>query len=106
MYSKQRRRFSQDLKQKAVHASFESPESVGTVAAKLELHPDLLSRWRRQMAGREDDKEADFSGLTPPARSNASLEREVRRLKKRLERQKLENEIPKKAKEYFAKNRK
>lgn len=106
MYSKQCRRFSQDFKKKAVQASFESPESVGTVAAKLELHPDLLSRWRRQMAGRENDKEPDFSKLTPPARSNASLEREVRRLKKSLERQKLENEILKKATEYFAKNRK
>lgn len=106
MYRKKRRHFSQDFKHKAVWASFESPESVEAVAAKLELHPDLLSKWRRQMAGREDDKEPDFSKLTPPARSNASLEREVRQLKKRLKRQTLENEILKKATEYFAKNRK
>lgn len=106
MSRKMRRFFSQEFKQKAVQASFESPESVEVVAAKLGLHPVLLSRWRRHLGGQEDDKDPDFNTLAKPTRSNVSLEREIRQLKKRLERQKMENDILKKATEYFAKNRK
>ncbi|MDT8408792.1 MAG: transposase [Wenzhouxiangellaceae bacterium] len=60
MSIKMRRFCSQEFKQEAVQASFESPDSVAAVAAKLEFHPELLSRWKRQMARRKDDKEPDF----------------------------------------------
>lgn len=101
-----RRSFSEDFKRKAVDQSFETPETVQAVAGKLGIHPVLLSRWRTQMAPRREDPESKLDEVETPQRSNTSLERENKRLKKQLDRARMEVEILKKAREHFAKRQK
>lgn len=96
-----RRRYSAAFKFKAVQQSIDSGETLAAIADKLGINPGLLSRWRRELTMRKKPKgEVRNQG---PEKSLADLERENRRLKKRLERVELENEILKKANEYFDK---
>lgn len=102
MKVRQRRRFSAEFKRSAVEKSLHSQRSVREVAATLGVHPNMLSRWRCELTKRKENDPA----LVPnegPEKSSKELARENRRLKKKLERAELENEILKKANEHFAK---
>lgn len=103
MKYKPRRRFSDTFKREAVEASLSTTETQAHVAGRLGIRPNQLSRWRREwiMAKKTSDKTVENTG---PEKSLQELEREVARLKKQLERKELENEILKKAQEYFAKH--
>ena len=103
MNYKQRRHYSDEFKCEAVQASLASPQTLRVTAGKLGIHPSLLSRWRREwiVAKKSSPKAVRNTG---PEKSVQDLEREVARLQKQLDRAKLENDILKKADEYFAKH--
>jgi transposase len=87
------------FKEAAVRQSLSSPDTVKSVAQKLKINPALLSRWRTQLTSfKYTKKPLNNSG---PDKSHADLAREIRALKKKLERVELENDILKKAKEFF-----
>lgn len=102
MKVKRNRRFSAEFKQAAVEQSLRSRESLRVVAGKLGVHPDLLSRWRCALTKRDEQDPAPMPNEGPD-KNAAALARENRKLKKKLERARLENEILKKANEHFAK---
>lgn len=102
MRFKTRRTHSRDFKIHAVRESLNSAEPLGVIAARLCISAKLLSRWRSELTKRTDADPAPVENQGPD-KSAEALERENRKLKKRLERVKLENEILKKANEHFAK---
>jgi len=96
---KSRRNFDKEFKIMAVELSESPSSSVKQVAMELDLHPDLIYRWRRQMKQRG---ERSFPGkgkqdLTPQ-------EAEIARLKKELREVEIERDILKKAVRIFSKN--
>jgi transposase len=97
-----RRQFSAEFKRAAVENSLRSERSVREVAATLGVHPNMLSRWRCKLTQREENDSAAVPNEGPD-KSAKELARENRKLKKKLERAELENEILKKANEHFAK---
>lgn len=103
MKYKPRRCFSDDFKREAVVVSVSSRQTLVELGGMLGIAPNLLSRWRREwiVTKSSSDKAVRNSG---PEKSVQDLEREVKRLKKQLQRVELENAILKKADEYFAKH--
>lgn len=99
MKIKPRRRFTEEFRRFAVQESIKSPETVRQVADRLDISPKLLEAWRGKMS-KSKKPVIDNNG---PEKSLKDLQRENRVLKRRLERAELENEILKKAKEYFDK---
>jgi transposase len=83
-----RRRFSEEFKREAVRLAFESGRRISDVSRELEVRPDMLRRWRRQLAG---------GGSEPSA-----AELEVRRLRRELGRVREERDILKKALAIFS----
>lgn len=83
-----RRRFSEEFKREAVRLAFESGRRISDVSRELEVRPDMLRRWRRQLAG---------GGSEPSA-----AELEVRRLRRDLGRVREERDILKKALAIFS----
>jgi transposase len=83
-----RRRFSEELKREAVRLAFEGGRRISDVARELEVRPDMLRRWRRQLAG---------AGSEP---SEAELE--VRRLRRELGRVREERDILREALAIFS----
>ncbi|WP_148265849.1 IS3 family transposase [Oceanimonas sp. GK1] len=96
MKYKPHRHFSDAFKREAVEASLSTTETQAQLAGRLGIHPNQLSRWRREwiMTKKSSDKAVENIG---PEKSLQDLERENARLKKLLERKELENEILKKA---------
>lgn len=106
MKLRSRRYHDHEFKRIAVQASIDSFDSVAAVAAKYAIHPALLSRWRTEfvrMSEQSDDTSPSVSNKGPE-KSRLQYEREAKRLKKRIKRLELENDILKKAEEYFTKN--
>ncbi|GEM_PF-1806643 len=97
-----RRTYSREFKLRAVEASLESAEPLSVIAARLAISKKLLSCWRSTLTKRTQTDPAPLKNRGPD-KSVQVLERENRKLKKRLERAELENEILKKANEHFAK---
>ena len=86
----------------AVQQSLNSPDTVKALAGKLGIHPALLSKWRAQLTSKNHaSKPIKNIG---PKKSLTELERENSELRKKLERAELENDILKKAKEFFDKH--
>jgi len=98
-----RRQFSMAFKCEVVQSSLETTQTQAAVAKRFGIHPNMLCRWRREMVQRDPHQDKPVKNYGPK-RSQRQLEQENRRLKKLLERAELENEILKKAEEYFAKN--
>ena len=99
MKIKTRRLHTASFKEAAVRQSLNSPDTVKSVAQKLNINPALLSRWRSQLTSLKHTKNPLHNA--GPDKSNADLEREIRALKKKLEHVELENDILKKAKAFF-----
>lgn len=97
----QRRRFTADFKRLAVQRSLDSHETVAEIAGKLGIHHQTLTRWRAELVANSDKPRVKNRG---PQHSAKQLERRISALEKQLERAELENEILKKAQEYFTKN--
>ena len=94
---KTRRHYDREFKLMALELLRSSDKTGTQVARELEIAPDLLNRWRRELSNNEHS----FQG-----NGNANLsdeQKEIVRLKKELESIKVEREILKKAISIFSK---
>ena len=74
-----RRKFSAEFKLRAVR-QIEAGASIAAVARRHEIHPTLLSKWRRQLR-RDPDRAFQGNGRRPDEEARlAELERMVGRL--------------------------
>ncbi len=90
-----RRKFSREFKLEAVRMVTAGGHGLSVVARDLDVRPDMLRRWKRQL---DEDPRQAFPGqghLKPD-------EEEVRRLRRELDRVKEEREILKKALAIFS----
>jgi transposase len=90
------RQFSREFKRNALQLVMEKGISVGKVARDLDIHPNLIHRWRRDYLA---EGESAFVG-TGTVRPE---ETELKRLQKELEDVKEERDILKKALSVFSK---
>ena len=88
----QRREFSKEFKREAVRLAYESGRRLSDVARELELRPDMIRRWRRELGG--------GAGGT-----GSAAEQEVRRLQRELSLVREERDILKKALAIFSDRR-
>jgi transposase len=94
--TKKKRRYALEFKEEAVKLVTEQGYSVTEAARNLDIHPNLLGKWRRAY---EDGEDQGYSG---PG-EKAALQTELGRLKKENRRLRMEREILKKAAAFFAK---
>ncbi len=93
-----RRRFTREFKLEAVRLVTDGGLSVVQVAKDLDLRPDMLRRWRKQL---EKDPEEAF-----PGQGRFKLrDEEVRQLQREVSRLRQEREILKKAIAIFSERR-
>jgi transposase len=91
---RERRRFTAEFKQEAVRLMYErraAGVSVNQIALELELRPEQLREWARQLGGR------------PGVGAVETPEQELRRLRRENAILKQEREFAKKVAVYFAK---
>ena len=88
----QRREFSKEFKREAVRLAYESGRRLADVARELELRPDMIRRWRRELGG-------GVGG------AGFAAEQEVRRLQRELSLVREERDILKKALAIFSDRR-
>jgi len=92
-----RRQFSAEFKRETVQAAKRPGSSVAQVAKELELSDSVLRRWIRQFgSGRWE--------TAPGKELKAVPTQELERLKRELNRVRMERDILKKALAYFAKD--
>jgi len=92
-----RNKYTPEFKEEAVKLITELGYSLSEAAQNLEIHPNLLCRWKRELS--EETKEE----VIPE--DKASLRMEVNRLRLENKRLRMEREIFKKA-AFFAKEQK
>ena len=106
MQFRTKRKFSNEFKREAVKLSVSSPKTVAEISSELGVHPNVLSRWRREwVMDKSDSKQDKPVENVGPEKSLSQLERENKRLQKKLERAELELDILKKLDEYATKTR-
>ncbi len=91
------RKFSKEFKQNALQLVIEKGMSVGKVARELDVHRNLIHKWRRDYLA-EGESALEGSGKLNTETS------EVKRLQKELEDVKEERDILKKALTVFTKH--
>ncbi len=96
---RQRREFTREFKLEAVRLVAEEGRPLAEIARELEIRPDLVRRWRRQLEGRNGPAPQD---AFPGSGRQAPLEEEVRRLRREVETLKQERDFLKRAAAYFA----
>jgi len=87
---KTRRHFSVEFKREAVRLAYESGRRLVDVARELEVRPDLIRRWRRNLSG------------GTPGRAATTEEQEIRRLQRKVSELREERDILKKALAIFS----
>lgn len=92
MTKQKRRSYTREFKEEAIKLISEQGYSYAEAGRNLGVNPNQLSRWKREI---EED-------IGDPG-STASLQAELKRLRKENKRLKLEREILKKAATFFAK---
>ena len=92
MAKKKRCKFTKEFKEEAVRLIAEEGYSYAEAGRNLGVNPNLLSRWKRE-----------FDGIDIDLGNAASMQAELKRLRKENKRLKLEREILKKAAAFFAK---
>lgn len=92
--AKFRRAFSPEFKEEAVRQVTELGRPVNQVARELEIRPEQLRGWKKQLLG--------SGAVAPPVRTE-TLDEELRRVKRELEVVKQERDFLKKAAAFFAK---
>jgi transposase len=90
------RQFSKEFKRNALQLVMEKGVSVGKVARDLDIHPNLIHRWRRDYLA---EGESAFVGTGKVKPEDA----EMKRLQKELEDVKEERDVLKKALSVFSK---
>lgn len=104
MQYRTKRKFSNEFKREAVKLSVSSPKTLAEISSELEVHPAVLSRWRREwIMDKPDSKQDKPVKNVGPDKSFRQLAQENKRLKKKLERAELELDILKKLEEYATK---
>ena len=96
-----RRAFTDEFKAEAVRLVTVEDHPVSQVAKDLGIHESLLRRWQRKLEARQ----ARVAGVKPTATVAASIiveQEEVRRLKREIERLRMERDILKKAVAIFS----
>ena len=93
--STKRRRFSREYKLDVVRMVTESGHSVVDVSKELELRPDMIRRWVKQLA---EDHEQAFPGVGRQRERDA----ELAKLRRELSRVREERDILKKAVAIFS----
>jgi transposase len=96
---KKRKNYSRDFKKEAVALITEKGYSIAEASRNLGVEYSVLRRWKMQLA---DDPKNAFPGK---GRQNPA-DKELRHLKKELERVREERDILKKALAYFAEDQK
>ncbi len=85
-----RKTYTQEFKQEAVKLITEQGYQIAETARNLGINVSMLRRWKNEIEGVESDP------------SDASLQAELKRLRKENKRLKMEREILKKAAAFFA----
>ena len=98
MMKKQKNYYDREFKQKAVELSY-ARGNAREIAEELEIHPELLYRWRREHEKYQDNS---FPGKGKPKMTD--LEKENARLQKELRDAKIERDILKKAVSIFSRS--
>lgn len=96
--------YTKDFKLKAVKLSYQEGIQVQQVAAGLDIHPMMLSRWRKEYREGKiqgDGKERVGVGKNKRTVSDKELRENVR-LKKEINRLQKENDLLKKWQRYLA----
>jgi transposase len=96
-----RRAFTDEFKAEAVRLVTVEDHPVSQVAKDLGIHESLLRRWQRKLEARQ----ARVAGVKPTAAVAASIiveQEEVRRLRREIERLRMERDILKKAVAIFS----
>lgn len=100
---KKTQQYSVEFKVKAVLWSHEPHRSSKEVAEALDIHPFMLSRWRKEF---REGKFGMVKATKPPAPEGKLKEQdEIRRLKRRIAELKEENDILKKWQRFQAEER-
>jgi len=94
---KQKRRYDKAYKLEVLNMIQQSDRTIKSIAQELEIHPGVISRWRRQFRDQEND-------AFPGKGHQIPEDEEIRRLKKELADVKEERDILKKAVAFFAKH--
>lgn len=92
--SKERRKYDEEFRKRAVRLSYSSDRTVIEVAESLGLHPSVLHRWRRHYTPDGDKTQM------------ASQQEEISKLRSKIAELEEENYILKKASAFFAKHQK
>lgn len=95
MTKRKRKKYTQEFKEEAVKLVTEQGYQVSEAARNLGVHPNMLSRWKREILG--DDESSSGTG------NLNDVQAELQRLRKENKRLKMEREILKKAAAFFAK---
>jgi transposase len=95
--ARSRRQFSAEFKREAVQAAKRPGSSVAKVAKELELSDSVLRRWIRQFGSGRWDAALGKELKAAPTQ-------ELERVKRELNRVRMERDILKKALAYFAKD--
>ena len=105
-YTRPRRtwKYSKEFKLKAVKLTFQEDSHIKDVALSLDIHPFMLSRWRREyregLLGRVSKKNLDV--IKKQKASNQPKGSEIERLRIENGRLKKENDLLKKWQRYLA----
>lgn len=91
-----RRKFTREFKVEAVRMIVEQGLSASEVGRDLEIHPNMLRQWKRQLAA--EGPEAFVGNGNLPTEQE-----ELRRLRRENQRLRMERDILKKATAFFAK---
>ena len=95
MTKRKRKKYTREFKEEAVKLVTEQGYQVSEAARNLEVHPNMLSRWKREILG-DDESSFGMGSLN-------DVQAELQRLRKENKRLKMEREILKKAAAFFAK---
>ena len=92
-------RYSNEFKAKAVELTYLDDIKIKDVAATLDIHPFMLSRWRKEY--REGKIVSDKKKATSLSKENQEMDR-LKKLEKENSRLKRENDLLKKWQRYLA----
>ncbi len=92
--------YTNDFKVKAVQLSYLDGVKVNQVAATLDIHPFMLSRWRREY--REGQIVADGRKKVPNLKGDKKELDKIKRLERQVAELKQENELLKKWQRFLA----
>ena len=92
---KKRRRFSQEFKIEAVRMVVDQGRDLFQVCEDLEIRPDMVRKWKKKF-------ENDGMGGVPGSGRMKPEDEEMRRLRREVERLRMERDILKKAVAIFS----